>query len=156
VPVPSTGWESDVQIQSAGVNPESPTRRRMVTCVLMCANSVWGDSFLRIRENMKLEIKLLQPEEILNFSLMVLALAILDPTLPTATPCSHSEGCVHHSTIPNEDAIDIRGRGLKEIYVDSGTVINHTSNEAQANSRTVHFIIYRHCYRGFPLHCPNS
>jgi hypothetical protein len=34
VPVPSTGWESDVQIQSTGVNLESPTRRRMVKCVL--------------------------------------------------------------------------------------------------------------------------
>jgi hypothetical protein len=146
-----------VQIQSAGVNPESPTRRRMVTCVLTCTISVRGGIFLRIRENMKLEINFLQPEEILNFSLTMLALAILDPTLPTATPCSHSEGCVHHpSTIPNGDAIEIRGRELKEIYMDSGTVINHTSNEAQANSRTVHSIIYRHCYLELPLRCPNS
>jgi len=102
---------------------------------------------------MDIEIKSLQPEEILNF-LVVLAVTILDPTLPTATPCSHSEGCVHHSsTIQNEDAIEIRGRGLKEKYVDSGTVINHTSNEAQANSRTVHSIIYCNCHLEFPLPC---
>lgn len=50
----------------------------------------------------------------------------------------------HSSTVPNEDAIEIRGRGPKEVYVDSGTVINHTINEAQANSRAVHSIIYRH------------
>jgi hypothetical protein len=105
---------------------------------------------------MKLEIKLLHPEEILNFSLCWQLLFLTPRSQQLLHVAIRKDVCTPPSTIPNEDAIEIRGRGLKEIYVDSGTVINHTSNEAQANSRTVHSIIYRHCYLEFPLPCPNS